>query len=467
MAAVLIASNSGCGLVNQIREVFPWTGSGQQESLNTGDGTGEAGSGQDGASAEAGSSEYDAAGENIDSRLTGGVEETVTLPEQYDYREHGRCPAVGSQGDLGTCWAFASMAALQSSLLPEETWDFSEDHLSIHNSFGMDQDMGGDYTMAMAYFLAWQGPVTEEQDPYGDGVSPEGLMAVKHVQEIRIPAAKDYDAIKRAVYFRGGVQTSIYTDMTEENRQSAYYEKSNSSYYYPKETEPNHDVVIMGWDDSYPRERFVTDPGMDGAFLCMNSWGTGFGEKGLFYVSYADPNIGVHNLVYTGIEAADNYDRIYQDDLCGWLGQLGYEDETAWFSAVYEAVGEEQIAAVGFYATGPDTEYEIYQTETGEDGPVTGERLAQGSFQQAGFYTVRLENGPGLSAGERFSVAVKIRTPGAKHPVAVEYGGGQAGRAAAVDLTDGEGYISADGRLWSGTEPQKSNVCLKIYTNRR
>lgn len=202
---------------------------------------------------------------------------------------------------------------------------------------------------------------------------------MKHVQEIRIPAAKDYDAIKRAVYFHGGVQTSIYTDMTEEKRLSDYYEKSGSSYYYPTETEPNHDVVIMGWDDSYPRERFVTDPGMDGAFLCMNSWGTGFGESGLFYVSYADPNIGVHNLVYTGVEEADNYDRIYQDDLCGWLGQLGYEDETAWFSAVYEAGGEEQVAAVGFYATGPDTEYEIYQTEITEDGPVTGARLAQGS----------------------------------------------------------------------------------------
>ena len=463
----MIVSNSGCGPINQIREMLPWSGSGQQEEQGIGAGNGEAGYGQDGGAAEAGSSGSAAAGDNLDSPLSGGVEETVTLPERYDYREHGRCPAVGSQGDLGTCWAFASMAALQSALLPEEAWDFSEDHLSIHNSFGMDQNMGGDYTMAMAYFLAWQGPVTEAQDPYGDGVSPEGLTAVKHVQEIRIPAAKDYDAIKRAVYFHGGVQTSIYTDMTEGNRLSDYYEKSGSSYYYPTETEPNHDVVIMGWDDSYPRERFVTDPGMDGAFLCMNSWGTDFGESGLFYVSYADPNIGVHNLVYTGVEEADNYDRIYQDDLCGWLGQLGYEDETAWFSAVYEAGGEEQVAAVGFYATGPDTEYEIYQTEITEDGPVTGARLAQGSVLQAGFYTVRLENGQKLSAGERFSVAIKIRTPKAKHPVAVEYGGSQTERAAVVDLSDGEGYISADGRLWSRTEPQQSNVCLKIYTNRR
>ena len=37
--------------------------------------------------------------------------------------------------------------------------------------------------MSMAYLLSWKGPVLEADDPYGDGVSPAGLKAVKHVQE--------------------------------------------------------------------------------------------------------------------------------------------------------------------------------------------------------------------------------------------------------------------------------------------
>ena len=45
--------------------------------------------------------------------------------------------------------------------------------------------------MAMAYLLAWKGPVLEEQDPYGDGMSPEGLEPVCHVQEIRILPEKE------------------------------------------------------------------------------------------------------------------------------------------------------------------------------------------------------------------------------------------------------------------------------------
>lgn len=84
----------------------------------------------------------------------------------------------------------------------------SADHMSIHNSFGISQNSGGDYSMAMAYLLAWQGPVSEEDDPYGDSTSPDGLAPVCHVQEIRILPERNYDAVKRAVYLYGGVQTS-------------------------------------------------------------------------------------------------------------------------------------------------------------------------------------------------------------------------------------------------------------------
>ena len=47
---------------------------------------------------------------------------------------------------------------------------------------------------------------------------------------------------------------------------------------------PNHDVVIIGWDDNYPQENFTTHPEGDGAFICKNSWGEEFGEDGYFLV---------------------------------------------------------------------------------------------------------------------------------------------------------------------------------------
>ena len=88
-----------------------------------------------------------------------GLPEDTILPRSYDYREEGRAPQIGNQGSLGTCWAFASLTALESSLLPEKNESFSVDHMSMHNNYTLGQDEGGEYTMSMAYLLGWQGPV--------------------------------------------------------------------------------------------------------------------------------------------------------------------------------------------------------------------------------------------------------------------------------------------------------------------
>ena len=410
-------------------------------------------------------------------------EEEVRLPSAYDYREHGRAPQIGNQGSLGTCWAFASLTALSSSLLPEEEAAFSVDHMTMHNSFLLGQDDGGEYTMSMAYLLAWQGPVYEQQDPYGDGFSPEGLEPGKHVQEIKILPAKDYEAIKRAVYTTGGVQSSLYTSMEDYESQSVYYNRNTNSYCYIGGNEPNHDSVIVGWDDNYPKENFNMELEGDGAFICTNSWGEEFGDEGYFYVSYYDSNIGVNNIVYTRTESPDNYDNLYQSDLCGWVGQIGYGRDTAWFANTYRAKGQESLLAAGFYATGRDTDYEIYiarhlpetpsLTGDGSNGHgqlemerALGRRqpLMKGSLEYEGFYTVPLEEKIRLDSGEKFAIIVKITTPGTIHPVAIEYDSGDG--YARVKLEDGEGYLSHNGSVWERVEEtQRCNLCLKAYTD--
>ncbi|MGN0373230.1 MAG: lectin like domain-containing protein, partial [Enterocloster sp.] len=401
-------------------------------------------------------------------------EPSAELPRRYDYREQGRAPRIGNQGTLGTCWAFASLTALASSLLPEEDAEFSADHMSMHNHFLLGQDEGGEYTMSMAYLLSWQGPVWEWQDPYGDGYSPEGLTACRHVQEIQVLPSKDYEAIKRAVYFKGGVQSSLYTSMRDYESQSVYYNRDTNSYCYVGSAEPNHDSVIVGWDDDYPRENFNMELEGDGAFICTNSWGEDFGDQGFFYVSYYDSNIGVHNIVYTGIEPADNYDHIYQSDLCGWVGQIGYGREEAWFANAYCAGNGESLGAVGFYATDRNTSYEVYlarRLPREEEGVKEALRktledpvlLAGGNLEYAGYYTIPLNEKILFDDGEKFAIMIKIMTPGTVHPVAIEYDAGDG--IAQVDLEDGEGYLSFDGLTWEHVEEtQNCNLCLKAYT---
>ncbi|MBQ3583640.1 MAG: cell surface protein [Lachnospiraceae bacterium] len=394
--------------------------------------------------------------------------EIRTIPYRYSYEETGRAPIVSNQGSLGTCWAFASLTSLASTLMPKEEFVFSVDHMSMNNSFNLGQLDGGDYTMAMAYLLSWQGPVLESEDPYGDGETTEGLTAAKHVQEVQIIEAKDYETIKKMVFKYGGVQSSFYASVLNKNTgNTKYYNPKTNSYCYIGDEKPNHDIVIIGWDDNYPKENFNVDVEGNGAFLCRNSWGADFGDNGDFYVSYYDTNIGVHNVVYTRVEDADNYDNIYQTDLCGFVGQLGYGEESAYFANAYTPQSDELLKAVGFYATGIDTEYSIYLCEDFKDVNSLSKRsdpIVTGTLKNSGYYTIEFETPISLPAGKKYAVIVRITTPNSDRPVAVEYAYDK--QTSNVVLEDGEGYVSLKGISWDNTESSNlCNVCLKVYTN--
>ena len=405
---------------------------------------------------------------NNSAELTNKKPDEKVYPLAYDYREEGRVTPVKNQADLGTCWAFAAIKAMETTFLPKNNYDFSEDHMSFHNGYNMTQSEGGKFNMSMAYLLSWKGPVFEEQDPYGDGESPEGLTSAFHVQEIQIIDNKDLDAIKRAVFLTGGVQSSIYMPTNYKYKEnSKLYNAENFAYYYVGSEKANHDVVIVGWDDTYPASNFSTEPEADGAFICINSWGEDFGDNGFFYVSYYDSGIGVHNFLYTSVEEVDNYDNIYQSDLCGWIGQLGYGREYGYFSNVYTAKSNEILEAVGFYATAKGTTYEVYVVEnfTSDKDFMNRKKVASGSLSNAGYYTIDLDEKIFVPSGNKFAVVVYINTPSAKQPIAIEYVSGTSTNT--VDISDGEGYISLHGGLWERVEDtQECNVCLKAYTRK-
>ena len=135
---------------------------------------------------------------NMDKNQAVAVDTSETasiFPVSYDLRKKDRVGVIKNQGSTGTCWAFAALSALESALLPEESLEFSPDHMSMSNSFVVDTNDGGEYTMGMAYLLSWQGPVLEKDDPFGDGKTEAGLSAVKHVQEVQMMEGKDLSLI--------------------------------------------------------------------------------------------------------------------------------------------------------------------------------------------------------------------------------------------------------------------------------
>lgn len=393
------------------------------------------------------------------------------LPKRYSYIDKKRSVLPSNQGNMGTCWAFATMTALETSLMPEETYDFSENNLIYNNTLGEDIQDGGDYMMSMAYLMAWKGPVLEKDDPYGSKRTNKQLKPVKHVQEAQIIGEKDYKQIKEMVYKYGGVESSMYMSMNSGDASSVYYNESEYAYCYKGRNKPNHDVVIIGWDDNFPKELFNDESVEEnGAFICINSWGRKFGYNGVFYVSYYDDCIGTNNVCYTKVENTDNYNNIYQSDLCGWTGSMGFDGEnTAYFANVYKAKTTENIQAVGFYGTNENIKYEVFVCENYKNTNSLSERnhiAASGGLKNKGYYTINLDKKYKITKNKKFAVIVKVTNQKQDRmfkiiPVEME----NSDMEGTVDLTDGEGYFSAGGLNWKSAENEQCNICLKAYTN--
>ena len=99
-----------------------------------------------------------------------------------------------------------------------------------------------------------------------------------------------------------------------------------------------------------------------------------------------------------------------------------------------------------------------------EDSLKNRVKAAEGNLTNAGYYTIEFEKEFQVKQGQKYAVVLFITTPGSVHPMAVEYRADE--MTADVDLTDGEGYISSNGKKWeSAEENQECNLCLKVYSD--
>ncbi len=291
-----------------------------------------------------------------------------SLPASYDLRSLGRVTSVKDQGQHGACWTFASLGSLESFLMPSQNLNFSEDNMALTHGFDHSGDIynrGGNYFMSTAYLARWSGPVYESDDAYGDYFTPSGLTARKHVQEVDwLPSrasATDNDNIKNAVMQYGGGAVAYRAEGNSWG--SAYYNASTHSYYYNGSGVQNHGVLIVGWNDNYAASNFATTPPGDGAFIVKNSWGTGWGDGGYFYLSYYDTVLGYQMFpaVFQNAESTSNYSNVYQYDPLGYCAAWGdaISGDAWWGANVFTATSASLLKAVGFYTLTPNSAYEV------------------------------------------------------------------------------------------------------------
>lgn len=384
------------------------------------------------------------------------------IPSSFDLRTQNKLTSVKNQGSEGDCWAYAAMGSLESSLMPTENDDFSESAMENNSGFDLGASAGGNDQMSTAYLARWSGPAAQSG---GSGVQ-------KHVQNVDwLPARSGYgdtaadNAIKQEILAGTAVTAPLYYN-------GGYYNSGTSSYYYNGSSVSNHEVDVVGWDDAYPASNFAGGtggtPAHNGAFICRNSWGTGWGASGYFYVSYDDTALGQDgSSAFNSAESTGNYSEIYQYDPLGFTASTPDSSGIQWMANVFQANDNNSLAAVSFYTLAPSMGYQVYVIPqyTGSLSGSTRTLVASGSESSAGYHTVALSAAVALTQGSPFAVEVRFTTSGASIPLEMPI----SGYSSKATASAGQSYISADGNGWADTTKAfgnltNVNVCLKAFT---
>lgn len=198
---------------------------------------------------------------------------------------------VKNQGSCGSCWAFATTAALESQIAINQLTptDLNEQIVLSCSGAG---SCGGGYASSATAFLVNTGSPDESYYRYtatngscANAVSGWQYATRKIVNYTNI--ARSVSSIESALSAYGPmvIRMDIYSD---------FYYYAGGIYKHTSGTfQGNHYVTLIGYDHA------------NQYFVAKNSWGTGWGEAGFFRIGYSElsggSNLGTEIIAYSSV----------------------------------------------------------------------------------------------------------------------------------------------------------------------
>ena len=439
----------------------------------------------------------------------------------FDLRKVNKLTPIKNQEDTGFCWTFAASASIESNALVRGLgeYDLSETHIELsnqntfklnYNSYNRAFNSGGNSFMSASYVMNHRGPVLEQDVPFSigrelvrsnatsyDTSNITNKKAIIDVNDVNIitgenkNCSKDSDFttnVKRYLVNHGAMVASMYFDdltgYTNDNGKNILISNSmiGPYYYYSGNSLSNHEIAIVGWDDSISKENFKEGnrPSSDGAWIIKNSYGTSniystnegeleilSGDDGYYYVSYEDNNICNYAAGFYNTDSDVDDNTYYYDE-------LGYNEALQSHYNIYagttfnkKTTKNEQLSKVSFFAALSGVGYTVYYDSTGTlSNPV---EIATGTVDHLGYVTV-YPNKDIIIDNNKYSIIVKYNTTNidgeeisilptmAKTTNSDDF-------YSTAQITSGVNFISIDMKNWADiTKNYDMSTTIRAYT---
>ena len=379
---------------------------------------------------------------SLDAPLSG-------FSSSYDPRNLGIGTPTKFQ-EMKSCWIYATTGAVEQfvSKTYGSKFDISETHgaVALSDSIIPPSDSteeyylnyyinGGTVSKAMQYFTNWNEPlfsnnsihwrasILENSYQYintNDMVNDSTFQSAESILNVTgaMYLSNDSSTIKSAIINYGGVIASIkYVPNLVSHNDTG----NNAFYNSTTINQPNHSIVIVGWDDNYSVDNFTEDghkPQNNGAWLIRNSHSNG---NSYFWLSYEEGSLyhtSSHKVAITGVQKSNTSEKMLSYDyIFLGNGSVNSTNQTLYFCNVYNTLdysnNYNEITKVMMYLKSTGCTYQIKVIPLSDEDNLPNNIdnysvLATGNCNFEGYITEDLDYPVDITNADKCAIIIKL-----------------------------------------------------------